>query len=49
MEEPETKPEECDHYKMVSGNTNGPWTCVRCGAVDPPRPKYGQPSRQSVD
>lgn len=30
---------ECDHYKMVSGG-NGPWRCVKCGAIDPPRPKY---------
>jgi hypothetical protein len=34
---------DCDHYKLVSGG-DGPWRCVKCGAVDPERPKYGKPA-----
>jgi hypothetical protein len=40
--------EGCDHYKLVSGG-DGPWTCVRCGAVDPPRPKYEPPTHEAVE
>ena len=47
LTQPKADEDDCDHYKLVSGG-NGPWTCIECGAVDPPRPKYERKADEDV-